>query len=353
MHRKRKFTELCKDTLLRSQLHKETARSPHRRHLCKFLGDDSGELAAKASMRCYKRHMRSFLLLFLFCALPAGSVEAASVCGMADDRVRVMLRDLEIGPSLVEESVGFLQVLADEASRVSGFDVLSTEEVREALNQEAEKALMGCTANDCLAEIAEAMDVSLIVGGSVLQAPEGGTLISLFLLNTRAVVVVNRVVMRWQGPANQMTDVLRAAAQTLLLDSEKRPPGALQLVGLPPNARIFVDGREQSASSQAGRVEQLPVGPHEILVEAEEMIPVQRHVVIRAGDLSTLEIRMEPAPPAVPWLVAGTGGALIAGGAVALLVAYLTGQSDVNVSANLTPYDLNDFVAQQKASSAE
>jgi hypothetical protein len=139
------------------------------------------------------------------------------------------------------------------------------------------------------------------------------------------VVVVNRVVMRWQGAAHHLTDVVRAAAQTLLLAPEKRPPGALQLVGLPPNARIFVDGREQSVVSQAGRVEKLAVGPHEILVEAEDMIPVQRHVVIRADDLSTLEMRMEPAPPAIPWLVAGTGSALIAGGAVALLVAYFTG----------------------------
>lgn len=297
--------------------------------------------------------MRAFVLSILCVVLGTGHAFAASLCGLADDQVRVMLRDLESAPELQGQSVGFLQVLADEASRVSGFEVLSTEEVREALNQEAEKALLGCTANDCLAEIAEAMDVSLIVGGSVLKAPEGGTLISLFLLNTRAVIVVNRVVMRWQGPDDALIDVVRAAAQTLLLAPEKRPPGSLQLVGVPPNARVFIDGRAQPVDTRAGRINDLSVGPHEILIEAEDMMPVQHHVVVRAGDLSTLEVRMEPAPPAVPWLVAGTGGALIAGGAVALLVAYFTGQSDVSVSANLTTYDLNDFVARQKVPSGE
>lgn len=290
-------------------------------------------------------------ILLIFMAV-SGPVRAAGVCGMADERIRIMLRDVATTPALQSENVGFLQVLADEAAKVPGFDVLSTEEVREALDQEAEKALLGCTANDCLAEIAAAMDVSLIVGGSVLQDAEGGVLVSLFLLNTRAVIVVNRVVMRWQGASDGLIEVVRAAAQTLLLPPEQRPPGALQLVGLPQGARVFVDGEEQNTIPPGGRLTGLSIGPHEILIEADGMAPAQYYVVVRASASSSLEVLMEPAPVAMPWLVAGTGGALLAGGAVALLVAYLSGQSDVAVSANLTSYGLNDFVAQQKVSTA-
>lgn len=306
------------------------------------------ELAAKMGCLWYILRMaRNLLLVFVF-GLVAGSTRAAGVCGMADERVRIMLRDFEVTPALREQNFGFLQVLADEAAKVPGFEVLSTDEVREALDQEAEKALLGCSENDCLAEIAEAMNVSLIVSGSVLQDPEGGVLVSLFLLNTRAVVVVNRVVMRWRGASDQLLEVVRAAAQTLLLPPEQRPPGVLQLVGLPKGARVFIDGAENTTGGQGGRYNDINVGPHEVLVEAEGMIPTRQYVVIRTGELSTVNVWLEPAPPTLSWLLAGTGGALLAGGAMALAVAYFTGQSDVTVNASLTPYGLNDFVAQQK-----
>jgi hypothetical protein len=290
-------------------------------------------------------------LMALWMMLPA----IGPVCRADQATVRVLLQDLQVPPALNANKVGLAQVIADEAGRAPGLSVLSADEVRSALQQEADKQLLGCAGNSCIAEIAEALDADWVVSGRIdnmADAGGGATLVALSVLNARAVVVVNRVVMTWRGTDSELPDVLRAAAQTLLLEPELRVPGTLELTGLPPGARVLIDDVDFSADALAGPIKGLTLGPHTVQAEAPDMAPRVLHVVIKAKQDTSVPVAFEPA--GVPgWLIAGGAvGALVAGSVVALSVLWATAQSEPAVTASVPAVGLADVDQVNKARSS-
>jgi hypothetical protein len=253
--------------------------------------------------------------------------------------VRVMLLDLKTGPWLAETAKGLGQIVAAEAAKVRGYSIISAEEVRAALDQEANKSMMGCDESSCLAELAQALDAELVISGRIDDTSEGNALVSLNVLNARAIVVVNRVNMTWPGEASALTDVVRAAAQTLMFEPKDRPPGTLQLVGLPTGAQVFVDGAAHGGSEL---IEGLAIGPHEIKVEAPGKSPWVDHAVVNSGAATAVTVAMEGEPIDAAWLWLGGGAAVVLGGAAAIGVAYALGQSDVVVQAAIPSVSAND-----------
>ena len=272
----------------------------------------------------------------------ASPARAEDRCVADRDHVRVMLQDLEAGPAFASRVAGLGQVVASEAAKVKGFDVLSAEEVRAALDQEADKQLLGCTGQSCLAEIAEALDADLVVSGRVDASPDGGAHVSLSLLNARAVVVVNRVTMTWRGAESELPEVMRAAAQLLLFEPEARPRGALTIVGLPPDARVLVDGEDRTRDHKEGRIAGLEIGPHEIRAEAFDMEPGVAHAVVRSNENVAVTLALEPAGIGTGWLVAGGVGAVLLAGAITAGVLWATAQTDVAVTAAVPALTVND-----------
>lgn len=272
-------------------------------------------------------------------SMPSPS-STASLPGCAGEgaQVRVLLLDLKATPALTDSAKGLGQIVAAEAARVSGFAIVSFEEVRAALDQEANKLMLGCDENSCLAELAQALDASLVVAGSLGETQSGETLVSLTLLNTKAIVVVNRVNMSWAGEARSLPDVVRAAARTLLLEPKQRPPGGLKLVGLPEGARVYIDGRREDGAEHGG----LQTGPHEVKVLVDGKLPAVMHVVTAPTDTAAVEVSLVDEPASSSWLAIGATTAILAGGAAALAVAYALGQSDVVVTAAVPSVGVND-----------
>src|SRR5690606_26161542 len=114
-------------------------------------------------------------------------------------KVRLLVMDLKATEALAPSSRALTQVVAEQASRSSGYEIVSTEEIRAALEREAEMQLLGCDDSGCLAEIAGALDAELLVSGVLEQTPDGAPVVTLSLLNTRALVTVNRVALTWRG----------------------------------------------------------------------------------------------------------------------------------------------------------
>lgn len=273
------------------------------------------------------------LVVALLCG--SSSSRAQAPCERRGETLRVMVHDLELAPGYAAQAGAFLQVLAEEAGRVDGFEVLSADDVRAALDQEAEKAFLGCEANSCLAEIAAALDASYVVSGGVSSSGEGGTFVRLSLLDTREVVVVNRVTMAWRGDDTELASVVRAAAQTLLLAPHQRPPGGLRLVGLPAGARVFVDDVEAVASSAEPLIEGLQVGPHEVQLQAPGRVPLSLPVVIAAGEVRTLTPQLEEANLRAGWIAAAVATAIVIGGGAALGLAYWLQPATVDLTTRL------------------
>jgi hypothetical protein len=250
-----------------------------------------------------------------------------------------MLLDLKTAPWLAETAKGLGQIVAAEAARVRGYSIISAEEVRAALDQEANKSMMGCDESSCLAELAQALDAELVVSGRIDDTSDGNSLVSLNVLNARAIVVVNRVNMVWPGEAKDLPDVVRAAAQTLMFEPKDRPPGSVKLLGLPAGAQVFVDG---AAHGESAEVTGLAVGPHEIKVEAADKVPWVDHAVVRSGASTAVTVAMAGEPVDSVWLWLGGGTAVLVGGAAAIGVAYALGQSDVVVQAAIPSVGAND-----------
>lgn len=265
--------------------------------------------------------------------------ECAAGALSAAPQVRVMLLDLKTAPWLAETAKGLGQIVAAEAAKVRGFSIISAEEVRAALDQEANKSMMGCDEQSCLAELAQALDAELVISGRIDDTSEGNSLVSLNVLNARAIVVVNRVNMTWPGEAKHLPDVVRAAAQTLMLSPRDRPPGSVKLLGLPSGAQVFIDGM---AHGGADVVAGLAIGPHEIKIEAPDKSPWVDHVVVNTGATSAVTVAMEGEPIDAAWLWLGGGTAVVLGGAAAIGVAYALGQSDVVVQASIPSVAAND-----------
>lgn len=283
---------------------------------------------------------------------PSAAASASGSAAVADDActtgagingsnatVRVMLLDLKTAPWLAETAKGLGQIVAAEAAKVRGYSIISAEEVRAALDQEANKSMMGCDETSCLAELAQALDAELVISGRIDDTSEGNSLVSLNVLNARAIVVVNRVNMMWPGEAKRLPDVVRAAAQTLMFEPKDRPPGSVKLLGLPLGAQVFVDG---AARGGADVIDKLAIGPHEIKVEAPDKTPWVDHAVVSSGAQSAVTVAMEGEPIDAVWLWLGGGAAVALGGAAAIGVAYALGQSDVVVQAAIPSVSAND-----------
>lgn len=255
--------------------------------------------------------------------------------------VRVMLPDLDVAPRHAAARDALGQIVAEEAGRVHGYQLLSAAEVRAVVDQEANKQLAGCDETSCLAELAEALDAELVVSGRISETPDGASLVSLTLVNARAIVVVNRVNVVWRGPENRLPDVVRTSAQRLLLPGKQRAPGAVVVTGVPDGARVLVDGVERTNDHRGGRIGGLDVGVHEVNIEAVDKLPLTIPVVVLSGVDSVVEGAMEDVPVAAVWLWAGGIGAVVAGAAMTGTVLYFSGRGDVDIKAAVPASDVN------------
>ena len=250
-----------------------------------------------------------------------------------------MVLDLAADARFTSQRGALTQLVAAEAARVPGYEILSTDDVRAALNQEANRQLMGCDDSSCLAELAAALDAALLVSGRVDASSDGTPLVALTLLNTRALVVLNRVTFAWGGADDALPDVVRTAAQTLLLEPASRPPGAVQVLGAPDDATVYVGPHEGSAAAPVGG---LAIGPHEVRVVAPGKQPVTAWAVVLAGATTPVEVLLEDEPISAAWWLLGGAVAAVGGGALALGSALLLGKGSVEARAVVEPWGLND-----------
>ncbi|MBI1948276.1 MAG: hypothetical protein HYS27_21490 [Deltaproteobacteria bacterium] len=254
--------------------------------------------------------------------------------------VRVMVMDLAVDPRFASQRGAFGHVVAEEAARVRGYQILSADEVRAVLTQEANKQMMGCDDSSCLAELAAALDAALVVSGRIDASSDGTAVVALSVLNAHALVVLNRVTFQWGGADDQLPTVVRTAAQTLVLEPRERPPGAVRVLGVPASAQVYVDGVASLASEPFGG---LSVGPHQVTVGDQGKVPVTVWAVVTAGATTDVEVVLEDQPTSSVWLWLGGAAAVIGGGALALGGALLLGKGTVDTEAAVEPWGRNDI----------
>ncbi|MDP2345754.1 MAG: hypothetical protein Q8O67_32725 [Deltaproteobacteria bacterium] len=107
--------------------------------------------------------------------------------------------DLEPGDGVRKERAqAFTDVVTGEVGSFSTCSVLSRSDVRGVLSFEAEKQLLGCTQESCLAELAGALGADFLVTGS-LSKIESSTLLSLRVTDLKSLKVTRRATDSFSG----------------------------------------------------------------------------------------------------------------------------------------------------------
>lgn len=94
----------------------------------------------------------------------------------------------------------------------------------------------------------------------------------------------------------------------------------IRITGGPSGATIYVDGEERGVTPRPDVLVVSP-GTHEVRIEGSGYWPYRASVIVPGGEVSDIVVEMveqqeSTGPGALPWIVAGTGVAMVAGAAV-------------------------------------
>jgi len=237
---------------------------------------------------------------------------------------RVAIFDLR-APGLAEGArAGLMAVLTEAVASSPELDVISRDEIATLLDAEAEKQLLGCDDTGCLAEIAGALDVEMMVAGAVTPLGEG-SVITLQLINQRYANVMNRVSLTWPGEPRHLPEAIEAAAQLLVLDGAARTPATVVIGEAPEMAELVLDDQHRCSADRGGqaRFEAVAVGVHALRISADGHTAREIPLIARAGDTVRVNGNLEPTPFYATWWfwtgVAVLGAAAVAGSLVVVL----------------------------------
>lgn len=124
-------------------------------------------------------------------ATPATPTPAAAAPA-ALERYKLLVLDLVGGPNDAELVRTLTNLIPVQLSGFRSFDVLSTADVKQIIQLEADREAVGCADSSCLAEIAGAMGANIVIFGEVTTL--GATkLITLNLFDSAKAVSIGRV----------------------------------------------------------------------------------------------------------------------------------------------------------------
>lgn len=218
-------------------------------------------------------------------------------------------------------------------------DVLSTTDVKKALDVEAQKTLAGCdeAAGSCLAEIAAAMDARSVLHGSVGQLGTD-TVLTLSLFDTMSATAVGRVVVK-DKTISAVADRVEAAVKELLVkvptlkDGQRTRVLVIDLDVLPTNSDEAAPAAPEppTLTTTAGIITATTGGLALLLAVTCEQLAADANTKLAsqattpANDVeSILETRSYAVPVGqASWIV---GGLLVVGGAALVFVPVLVGE---------------------------
>lgn len=157
----------------------------------------------------------SSLLCTLACAFVCATGAAAQE-GAPEQERSVLVMDLTVGASITKDEAAVVtQEIATELSKVPLVRVQTVEDSRVTLGVEAQKQMLGCDDNSCLAEIAQAMGTETLLFGRLDRIGAQLTLQVTLLESSNAQPLV-----RSSGRADSLTRLLEQVP-LLLVDAKK------------------------------------------------------------------------------------------------------------------------------------
>jgi len=175
---------------------------------------------------------------------------------------------------------------------------LATDQLANVTAWDAQKQALGCSSNECLAQVANALAAARLVTGSVDRL-EGGARVALVELDAQRSVALARVDRLLAGDDRAVVEGVRQLASELCERVDTLTAGAsaeavLEVDSMPPNARVVVDGREVGLAPT--RVTALPPGSRRVRLVGERSVDL--FVPLYEGGTTQLLVEFgAPRPP--------------------------------------------------------
>jgi hypothetical protein len=223
--------------------------------------------------------------------LAVALLAAAPAQGAAGPRVWVV--SLRAPPQLTYTGKSAGEVIAREAQRLGGFQVLGPEAVEKKLGRAAYLRLVDCGDDArCLAEAARPLGAERLVGG-VLRLTETAYQVSVVLADAASARAVASFAREVPIAARRLNaDV--AAATPALLRGEADAAGTLVVTSEVPDVEVSVDGEP---AGKTPLMVKLRPGKHQVQVSRQGYMPQEPHWVdVAPGQTARDEVRLYADP---------------------------------------------------------
>lgn len=255
-------------------------------------------------------------LLFAVMAL------AAPRSAHADRRVPIAVMELAARGVDPTAAAALGTEVSNTLSELRVFRVITREDIKRMLQlEETRQQCTGEADAACLAEIGGALGVDFLVYGEIAKVAETYST-SLVLLDIGRAEARNRTNVKVDELGQLLEETARATRRLVQpLLSDKR--GYLVVDTRESGASVQVDGKLVGITPLAGRLE-LPMGPHEVVVEKEGFLVWARTVDLEPGQATVAPVALVPSETFVADYVRSaktvrTAAWATAGGSVLLL----------------------------------
>lgn len=235
--------------------------------------------------------------------------------------------------------------IAEVLQRRPGTTVMSADDISAVLQHEADKQLLGCNEDGCLAELAAALGADVVVASKVAKI-EDGWAISLTAIDTKRATVKARVQETWQGESILLLSLVAPAVDKLMATDPNSLVGTLDVVGAVDGTKILVDDQVRG-TAPAGQMAGIPIGSRRVKLVADGYEPVEAYLIVQNGEVASFPAQQRAIEPFYAtwwfWTAAGAGTVVAAAAATTVgVVAAMQlgagggppGKSGVTISVN-------------------
>lgn len=209
-------------------------------------------------------------------------------------RVRLMILDVQKSEGIDENLPrALLSIASGQATQKSAIEVITQNDVKQLLDLEASKQLMGCDADaSCMAEIGNAVGVPYIVTGTLAKVGSSYVL-NLSTVDVRAAQVLAREAFNAKNPED-LLDMTKLAMERLLAPILVIEAGAVSIKSSEVGTTVYIDGNAVGVTPI--NAIKTPSGTHRVALRKNGFLQFEKDVVILPQQTNQLSVLLAPSP---------------------------------------------------------
>jgi len=228
---------------------------------------------------------------------PAASEPAARPARRAatsdSGKLKVAVMELTMPADVRRELAATVNgTVAETLDKLGAFSAISSREVAQMLELEANKQLMGCDTGSCLADIGGALGADYLVTGT-LNVSGGTYTVQLQLTNISQSRVDGRASREYSGNEAGLMEEVRIATRALVRNVMVDRSGFLALGVSEEGATVKVDDAVVGVSPLPGPLS-MAGGPHALTVEKEGFVRFQQDLMIKPNETVDVTATLMP-----------------------------------------------------------